>query len=145
MPLYTVRCTARHESEVLTGVEDRECPCPTCGAVTERIWKGKPPTVIGDECDVTQINGFKEPRRFRSKRERLRALKAAGLEECVRHRPIHGSDKSPHTMNHAQIMDPVTLENARILVSRPGALKGHDPAPAPLRIAYVSGDLTRGR
>lgn len=142
MPLYTIRCVDGHEDEVLTTVDDRDCPCPTCAQPTERIWKGKPPTVIGDACDVTQENGFKEPRHFTSKIERRRALKEAGVEECVQHRPMPGTDKSRHTMNHAQIMDPVTLENARILVSRPGALKGNDALPpVRMRISYVSGEL----
>ena len=144
MPLYAVRCASRHESEVLTGVEDRECPCPTCGAVTERIWKGTAPTVVGDAIDCWQHNGFREPRHFTSKIERRRALKAAGLTEVVRHVPAKGSDRSPHTINHGQIMDPQTLENARILVSRPGALKGADDPGPPLHIRYVNEVIPRG-
>ncbi len=144
MPLYLVKCADGHEEEVLTSVQDCACPCPTCGKVTERIWKGTAPTVIPDAMDYTQVNGFKEPRHFTSKLERRRALKEAGMEECVSHRPMPGTDKSKHTVNHAAIMDAVTLENARILVSRPGALKGN-PEPVIMRIRHVSGEvITRG-
>lgn len=144
MPLYDVRCTDGHEEEVLTSVEDCACPCPICGKVTERVWRGKSTTVMGDAIDVWQENGFREPRHFTSKIERRRAFKAAGIEEAVRHVGRKGSDTSPHTIDHGQIMDPVTMENARILVSRPGALKGtEDPAPA-LRIRYVDEVLPRG-
>lgn len=141
MPIYDVRCAEYgHVSEVLTTVEDRAHPCPLCLQPTERVWRGKATTVIPDAIDVVQENGFKEPRRFRSKIERRRALKEAGVEECVQHRPMAWTDKSQHTMNHAQIMDPVTMENARILVSRPGALKGNDDEPpVKMNIRYVEG------
>jgi len=143
-PMYDVRCLDGHDTEVLVTVEDRTCPCPICGAITERLWRGKASTVIGDECSITQENGFSTPRRFTSKIERRRALKEAGLVDCVQHRTMPGTDKSKHTMNHGQIMDPVTLENARILVSRPGALQDADEPSPPLQIRYVSEEIRRG-
>lgn len=143
-PLYDVRCSDGHEEEVLTSVEDCACPCPICGNVTERVWRGKGTAIIPDSCSITQENGFREPRHFTSKIERRRALKEAGLTEVVRHVPAKGSDRSPHTIDHGQIMDPYTLEAARILVSRPGALKGaEDPGP-PLHIRYINEVIPRG-
>ncbi len=92
--------------------------------------------VIGDECDITQENGFRHPRHFTSKLERARALKEAGLHEVVRN--AGPDDKHCRPWN---TIDPQTLENGRILVSRPGALKGNDdPPPVNMRIALVSGD-----
>jgi hypothetical protein len=54
-------------------------------------------TAIGDACDVVQENGFAHPTRFTSKRALDRALAAKDLEIRVRHKPVPGTDKSPHT------------------------------------------------
>lgn len=44
------------------------------------------------------------------------------LAEMVRHVGVPGSDRSPHTVDWSKgSIDAVTLENARVLVSRPGA------------------------
>lgn len=81
--------------------------------------------VNGDECDVIQENGFRHPTRFTSKTALARALAEKGLEMRVRHVPIPGTDKSPHTTDWSKgSIDPYTLESARILSERNGAAKG---------------------
>ena len=76
--------------------------------------------VIGDEIDlVIENNGTPEPIRFRSREALRKHLDAHGLMPFVRHRPQPGSDKSPHTIDWSKGIDPQTLENARVLLSRP--------------------------
>lgn len=58
-----------------------------------------------------------EPVTFYSRSEYRHYLKAHNLEECVRHVPVPGSDKSPHTSSWAGI-DAQTLKNAEALVAR---------------------------
>jgi hypothetical protein len=142
MPFYDRKCSACdwQKIDVFERVTPEDVSCPDCSAATDRVWLTKPSNVIGDECDIRQENGFKTVQHFRSKIERKRALKAAGVEECVQHRPMPGTDKSKHTMNWAT-MDSKTLENARILVERQGGFKGNDPAPdVRMRITHVKGD-----
>jgi len=84
--------------------------------------------VIGDECDIVQENGFTHPTRFTSKNALAKALDAKGLEMRVRHVPIPGTDKSPHTTDWSKgSMDAQTLENARVLTMRTG--RGDSPVP----------------
>lgn len=75
-------------------------------------------TVVGDEMDHLQTNGPAQPIRFTSKAARKAWLKANGLTEAVRHVPLPGTDKSPHTVNWGSRMDPYTAENVRILLER---------------------------
>lgn len=115
--------------------------CPTCGAVLEvGAWPfcrgtadshapGRP-AVVADEVPggFWQENGFREPRKFYSKSERDRALAEKGLEIRVRHVPVPGSDRSPHTVDWSKgSMDAQTLENARVLLSR--GRRVSDPRP----------------
>lgn len=65
------------------------------------------------------------PVKVYSNTERLRIMKANGLEEFVRHVPVPGTDKSPHTTDWSRGVDAQTLENARVLVSRSA------PSPEP--------------
>lgn len=91
--------------------------------------------IIGDECDVVQENGFHHPTRFTSKSALAKALDEKGLEMRVRHVPIPGSDKSPHTTDWSKgSIDPQTLANVTELVSRNGRSSGKDTtlAPAPI-------------
>jgi len=91
---------------------------------------------IGDECDILQTTGTKEPIRFRSKQDRLRWLKAHGYREVVK----NAGPDDKHCARWA-ITDPQTLENGRILVSRPGALQDYaPPPPVKMRIQLVSGE-----
>jgi hypothetical protein len=98
MPFYDRCCPTceRIEIDVLEPVVEPPKLCESCGTPTERAWITKPPNAIGDEMDHLQVNGLKEPRRFRSKLERKRWLKEAGLEEKDCHCPMPDSDKSKH-------------------------------------------------
>ena len=115
--------------------------CPNCGAALQiGEWPFCPhgagqSNVIADACDVTMENGWTTPRHFTSKAERLRALKEAGYEERVANAgPL---DKHCRPWN---TIDAQTLENGRILVSRPNALKGNEtPPPVNMRIKLVQG------
>jgi putative FmdB family regulatory protein len=127
MPMYDFmchNCGAQFEALMPTGTQ--EMACRECKpGIAEKVWITKPSNVIGDECDITQENGFKEPRRFTSKRERLRAIAEMGMSEMVRHTPVPGTDKSPHTKSWSAI-GPGTLESARLLLERVGAVKPSD-------------------
>lgn len=79
--------------------------CDACGktlTVGEWPWcpHGRPLTglkQLGDEIDEWNENIGHEPVHFTSRSEKRRLLKERGLEECVRHVGVKGSDKSPHT------------------------------------------------
>ena len=112
--------------------------CAACGAaLTIGDWPFCPhgqghANVTGDEIPggQWQENGFRHPQKFYSKRERDRALAARNLEIHVKHQPLPGTDKSPHTTDWSKgSIDPVTLENARILATRTGG--GTAPSPEP--------------
>jgi len=96
MPRYDVRCPQGHADTIITRWDDRQTPCRTCGAPTERVWVTAT-AVIGDEIDYVDDNLGPEPIRIRSKAERRRLMKERGLVEAVRHVGTQGSDRSPHT------------------------------------------------
>jgi hypothetical protein len=88
--------------------------------------------VIGDEMDqVIENNGTPTPIRFRSKAELARHLKQHKREPFVRHQPLPGTDKSPHTSDWSKGIDPQTLENARVLLRR-GGIRSADTLPEPV-------------
>ena len=60
-----------------------------------------------------------QPVTFYSPAEKDRYLRTHGIEEFVRHQPVPGSDKSPHTSSWAG-MDAQTLANATALLERSG-------------------------
>lgn len=126
--------------------------CDRCGATLEigafPFCKGQPSdhgrgvgAVHGDEMDHVQVNGTREPIRFTSKAERRAWLKANGLEEAVRHVPLAGSDKSPHTIDWTSRMDPYTANNVRILLERAfhAGVATEDP---PMSVTTEIHDLT---
>lgn len=76
-------------------------------------------TVIGDELDYVDHNLGAEPVHITSREQRKRLMAERGLVEAVRHVPVPGSDRSPHTTNWAAGC--VDLEAAAALVSRMGA------------------------
>ena len=54
------------------------------------------------------------------------------LQEMVRHTPVPGTGRSPHTTDwSAGSIDPVTLENARVLVSRSSGASDADSDEVP--------------
>jgi len=119
MPLYDRGCQTCGWTaiDVLEAVYAPAPVCPTCGATTARIWITTSTAVIGDEMDHVQVNGTREPIRFRSKQARKRWLKAQGLNECVRHiDPQEGHSK--HTTNWGSVYDPYTAANVKELLER---------------------------
>jgi hypothetical protein len=116
--------------------------CDRCGRVVELgDWPFCPhgraaSAVIGDEIDmVVENNGTPDPIRFRSREAMKKHLDAYHLSPMVRHVPLPGTDKSPYTSDWSRGIDPQTLENARVLLSRQGA--GAQPlehAPLPIDV-----------
>lgn len=74
---------------------------------------------IGDECDIWQENGFHTPQHFTSKKARIRALAANGLEERVCHAGEHD-----RIVPRWAAIDPQTLANAEALATRNGSGSG---------------------
>lgn len=59
------------------------------------------------------------PVRVYSHTERRRLMQERGLEEYIRHTPVPGTDKSPHTTDWSKgSIDAKTMENAAVLVAR---------------------------
>jgi hypothetical protein len=121
--------------------------CEACGHVVEiGDWPFCPhgragSAVIGDEIDlIIENNGTSMPMRFRSREALKKHLDAHDLAPMVRHIPAKGSDKSPHTLDWSRGIDPVTLENARVLTMR-AAERGSVPASQPLPIELTARTL----
>lgn len=131
MPLYDFACqTCAHVFEAFRPIGDRP-DCPICGGAVEKVWIGKGSTVIGDEMDqVIENNGTAHAIRFRSKSALAAHMAAHGLVSKVRHMPLQGSDKSPHTSDWSRAIDPYTLNNVRVLLSRVSGAARDDPAPS---------------
>ena len=103
MPVYDRCCENGHEQiDCLEPITFRDPVCH-CGAPTQRVWLTSSASVRDDLIPggVLITNGLcwpdGSPRRFDSKLEMQRAAKDAGLENTVRHMPLKGSDKAPHT------------------------------------------------
>lgn len=109
--------------------------CPDCG-VEFGIgqWYRCPHEHIagGRGADVTWPGGktFEnlghEPVTFYSPAEKAAYLKAHRLEEFVRHMPVPGSDKSPHTVSWAAVSQE-TLDGARAMLERVGKATKTEP------------------
>lgn len=126
MPRFDQRCVqCQWEGEVFARPYEMP-PCPACGGSTERVWRRS--AGVRDDAwpgGKTFDNLGPEPVTLYSRSELRRELQARHLEECVRHVPLPGSDKSPHTTSWAT-MDPYTLDAARALVERD---TGQSPSP----------------
>lgn len=79
MPRYDVRCPQGHEAERTARWDDRTIPCDTCGAPTERFWKGHR-SVKRDKFSAPKWfeNGVGTPRFFNSQSELDQARKEHG-------------------------------------------------------------------
>lgn len=89
-------------------------------------------TVVGDEMDaIIENNGTPHPIRFRSKAALNAHMAAHGLTAKVRHMPLtQGSDYSPYTTDWSRGIDPQTMENVRVLLSRGRTRTDDAPAPS---------------
>jgi len=120
MPRFDQRCvTCQWEGEIWARAYEYP-PCPECGGSTERIWR-RSAKVVPDEFPggLTLENLGPDPVTVYSRSELKRELKARNLEPFVRHAPLPGTDRSPHTTSWA-VPCAYTLEQARILLERVG-------------------------
>lgn len=106
-----LNCTRCNPDEKIEGFTkkllwdaDPRGSCDNCGTAlvdVEGIRYGAAPGVIGDECDVLVRHGLcnedGSARRYTSKSEMKREAWKRGLQSHVEHKPLPGSDKSPHT------------------------------------------------
>lgn len=124
MPRHTQHCTVCDWQDDVQVQPYEHPPCPQCASATERVWCGHSASVNGDEWPggKTFENLGNEPVTLYSKSELRRELRARGLEECVRHVPVPGSDKSPHTTNW-DVPSARTLANAKALLERVSTVK----------------------
>jgi hypothetical protein len=97
--------------------------CPQCGGTLEiGGWPFCPDHApgrsgaIADDIPggITLENYGPNPVTFYSHSERRRYMREHGLEECVRHVPVPGTDKSPYTTSWAS----VDLDAAKALAER---------------------------
>jgi hypothetical protein len=123
MPRHSQHCTAcEWAGDIIVGVGEHP-PCPKCGGATERLWIGLSASIAGDEFPGgrTYENLGHDPVTVYSRSELRRELKSRGLEECVRHVPVPGSDKSPNTTSW-NVPCEYTLRQAKALLERVGVV-----------------------
>ena len=132
MPRYSQHCCACAWQDDIFVPVGTHPPCPQCGGQTERLWSGTSAGVTQDswEGGKTFENLGHDPVTLYSRSELKRELKARGLQEMVRHVPVPGSDRSPHTSNWAVPCE-YTLRAAQALLSRTTDLTPSAPPPAP--------------
>jgi hypothetical protein len=107
------------------------------------VWLSAPPNVIGDEMDHVQVNGLRHPRRFRSKQEHARWLKSEGFTVKDEHKPLLGSDKSPHSTRWAS-GGKKWLADAEALAARNGSGSGNQPEEDHRwNISWSTGELSK--
>lgn len=130
MPTFDQHCTACAWTAEIVAQPHENPPCPQCGQPTERLWVSSA-RVNGDEIPggVWIENLGPRPLYFESKSEIAREAKRRGLEPMVRHVPVPGSDKSPHTTNWAAV-SPYQLDAATQMVSRMGRVTPPPSEPA---------------
>jgi hypothetical protein len=129
MPKFDQHCLACDwQGEVLTAPFEMP-PCPACGSATERLWITAA-KALKDEIPGGQIieNLGPQPMKFYSQSEIVKEAKRRGLEPMVRHVPIPGTDKSPHTTSWAAV-GPYQMEQARLLLERVGTSTVTPPPP----------------
>ena len=122
MPRFVQHCVTCPWEGVINVAPFHNPPCPQCGQATERLWTSSA-SVAGDEYPggKTFENLGHEPVTVYSRSELRRELKTRGLEECVRHVPVPGTDKSPHTTSW-DVPSAYTLEQAKLLLERVGTI-----------------------
>lgn len=132
MPAFTQHCTQCDWVSDITVKPYEHPPCPFCHGVTERLWVGKSTSVTPDEFvgGKTFENLGHAPVTVYSRSELRRELRERGLEEYVRHVPVPGTDKSPHTTNWAA-PSAYTLRSAKALLERVGAVSTPERAGRP--------------
>jgi len=106
--------------------------CDQCGAaILSGQWPFCPhgEVTVGRGADVTWPGGktFEnlgpEPMTFYSPAEKSRYMRQHGIEEFVRHTPVPGSDRSPHTTRWTAVPD---MDGARAMLERMAQSKASD-------------------
>lgn len=132
MPHFTQHCTTCDWHGDIWVDPFENPPCPACQGVTERLWVG----ATADVRDDTYLGGLTlenlgpHPVTVHSRSELKRELKARGLVEMVRHVPIPGTDRSPHTTSWAAV-SPYQMEQARLMLERVGQVTTPVREPPP--------------
>lgn len=125
--------------------------CPSCGGMIEiggwpwcphasGMYNAQPDDIPGGE---TLENLGHNEITFYSRSEKRRWLKAHGIEEMVRHVPIPGTDKSPHTVSWTS----VDLEGAKALAERQAHTRAtsREMEPSAATVAAVKRALEEAR
>jgi len=123
VPRHTQKCTLCDWTADIFVAAHEHPACPVCHSPTERLWVGRSAKVVGDEFagGKTFENLGDQPVTVYSRSELKRELKERGLEECVRHVPVTGSDRSPHTTNW-DVPSEYTLRQAKAILERVGTV-----------------------
>lgn len=129
MPRFDQACTTCAWAGDVIAAPFVNPPCPACGGVTERSWTASA-AVRGDEYPGGRVieNLGHLPVVVYSRSELTRIARARGLESFVRHTPLPGTDKSPHTTSWAA-SSPWMIEQARLLLERVGTQAPPRPEP----------------
>jgi hypothetical protein len=129
------RCEHGHKTHKFAEAGTLLVKCETCGepailpAVATQVAAG----IRVDSLDYIDHNLGREPVHITSHAQRRALMAAGGLVEFIRHTPVPGTDKSPHTTDWSKgSIDPYTLESARILVSRQGGKHEETEEEAPV-------------
>jgi hypothetical protein len=132
MPRFDSRCLACGNVEEIWAKPFERPPCVECGGETERLWTTSAKAIADDIPGGQTIEAF-GPRleKFYSKSAIARRAKELGLEPMVRHVPVPGTDKSPHTTSWATISR-YQLEAATEMVSRVASVSVPDPEAYPV-------------
>jgi hypothetical protein len=130
MPRYSQYCPVCGWQDEIYAAPFQRPPCPHCGGETDRLWVQQSAAMRQDswEGGKTFENLGPEPVTLYSRTELKAELEKRGLQEAVRHVPVPGSDRSPHTTRW-DVPCQKTLENARILLERCGASAPEAPGP----------------
>jgi len=135
------RCANDHTTHKLVEPNTPIVRCEVCGedAIKPEAIVELTAAMHGDALDYIDHNLGRDPIHITSKSQRRAIMAANGLEECIRHVPVPGTDKSPYTTDWSKgSMDPQTLENARILTERQAVRKPvQDEVYAPVANAFV--------
>jgi hypothetical protein len=118
MPIYDVVCDQGHEHRDLYRPITDVIACVTCGHPTRTLWTaGRSVISNGWPGGRTFDNLGPVPIRFDSRSDFQRYLTKHQIEPCVKHAPLPGSDKSPHTTSWSAI-GPETLASAAAMLER---------------------------
>lgn len=137
MPFYDFRCPCGfQEYDVYRRIADRDKPltCPLDDRLMSRFMTQTHRAVSTDEIPggMWIENLGKYPIKVYSHTDRLRIARDRGLVEFVRHQPLQGGDKSPHTTDWSKgSIDPYTLAAAAALVRDRSGGPNHSDSDTP--------------